>query len=111
MKLFCAWIMLAATAAWAGVNPQLHEVKRVYILSMSSSLDINMTPLIDVMLVLLIIFIITIPSQTHAVKIDNPLPPPPTQPPIPPRATPRKATPRKARANSSSREIRLREWI
>ena len=39
--------------------------------------DINMTPLIDVMLVLLIIFIITIPSQTHAVKIDNPLPPPP----------------------------------
>jgi biopolymer transport protein ExbD len=36
--------------------------------------DINMTPLIDVMLVLLIIFIITIPSQTHAVKIDNPSP-------------------------------------
>jgi biopolymer transport protein ExbD len=31
-----------------------------------------MTPLIDVMLVLSIIFIITIPSQTHAVKIDNP---------------------------------------
>ena len=46
--------------------------------------DINMTPLIDVMLVLLIIFIITIPSQTHAVKIDNPLPPPPNQPPPPP---------------------------
>ena len=40
--------------------------------------DINMTPLIDVMLVLLIIFIITLPTQTHAVKIDNPLPPPPT---------------------------------
>ena len=31
----------------------------------------NMTPLIDVMLVLLIIFIITLPSQTHAIKIDN----------------------------------------
>jgi biopolymer transport protein ExbD len=46
--------------------------------------EINMTPLIDVMLVLLIIFIITIPSQTHAVKIDNPLPPPPDQPPPPP---------------------------
>jgi len=46
--------------------------------------DINMTPLIDVMLVLLIIFIITIPSQTHAVKIDNPLAPPPNQPPPPP---------------------------
>jgi biopolymer transport protein ExbD len=40
--------------------------------------DINMTPLIDVMLVLLIIFIITIPSQTHAVKIDNPLQSSPT---------------------------------
>jgi biopolymer transport protein ExbD len=39
--------------------------------------EINMTPLIDVMLVLLIIFIITLPSQTHAVKIDNPLPRPP----------------------------------
>jgi biopolymer transport protein ExbD len=34
--------------------------------------DINMTPLIDVMLVLLIIFIITIAGQTHAVRIDNP---------------------------------------
>jgi biopolymer transport protein ExbD len=33
--------------------------------------DINMAPLIDVMLVMLIVFIITIPSQTHAVKIDN----------------------------------------
>jgi biopolymer transport protein ExbD len=38
--------------------------------------QINMTPLIDVMLVLLIIFIITLPSQTHAIKIDNPLPRP-----------------------------------
>jgi biopolymer transport protein ExbD len=35
--------------------------------------DINMTPLIDVMLVLLIIFIITLPHQTHAIKIDNPV--------------------------------------
>jgi biopolymer transport protein ExbD len=35
--------------------------------------DINMTPLIDVMLVLLIIFIITLPRQTHAIKIDNPV--------------------------------------
>jgi biopolymer transport protein ExbD len=46
--------------------------------------EINMTPLIDVMLVLLIIFIITIPSQTHAVKIDNPRPPPPNFVPPPP---------------------------
>ena len=37
---------------------------------------INMTPLIDVMLVLLIIFIITLPAQTHAIKIDNPVPQP-----------------------------------
>ncbi len=46
--------------------------------------DINMTPLIDVMLVLLIIFIITIPAMTHAVKIDNPQPPPPNFVPPPP---------------------------
>ena len=45
--------------------------------------DINMTPLIDVMLVLLIIFIITLPKQTHAVKIDNP-PPNPVAPTTPP---------------------------
>ena len=47
--------------------------------------DINMTPLIDVMLVLLIMLIITIPPQTHAVKLDLPVnqqnnPPPPIQP-------------------------------
>jgi biopolymer transport protein ExbD len=36
--------------------------------------EMNTTPLIDVMLVLLIMFIITIPIQTHAVKLD--LPPP-----------------------------------
>jgi biopolymer transport protein ExbD len=46
--------------------------------------EINMTPLIDVMLVLLIIFIITIPSQTHAVKIDNPMPNQNQPPPVPP---------------------------
>jgi len=48
-------------------------------------MDINMTPLIDVMLVLLIMFIITIPIQTHAVKLDLPIdqpnqPPPPIDP-------------------------------
>jgi biopolymer transport protein ExbD len=45
--------------------------------------DINTTPLIDVMLVLLIMFIITIPVMTHAVKLDMPrptdAPPPPVQ--------------------------------
>jgi biopolymer transport protein ExbD len=35
-------------------------------------LDINTTPLIDVMLVMLIMLIITIPIQTHAVKLDLP---------------------------------------
>eukprot|EP00456_Euglypha_rotunda_P076121 TRINITY_DN7101_c0_g1_i14.p2 TRINITY_DN7101_c0_g1~~TRINITY_DN7101_c0_g1_i14.p2 ORF type:complete len:142 (+),score=44.69 TRINITY_DN7101_c0_g1_i14:501-926(+) len=37
-------------------------------------MEMNTTPLIDVMLVLLIMFIITIPPQTHAVKIDLPVP-------------------------------------
>ena len=37
-------------------------------------IDINTTPLIDVMLVLLIMLIITIPVQTHAVKLDFPPP-------------------------------------
>jgi len=46
--------------------------------------DINTTPLIDVMLVLLIMLIITIPIQTHAVKLNMPVgnPPPPTEPPV-----------------------------
>lgn len=35
-------------------------------------MDINTTPLIDVMLVLLIMFIITLPVATHAVKLDMP---------------------------------------
>ena len=35
-------------------------------------LELNTTPLIDVMLVLLIMFIITIPIQSHAVKVDLP---------------------------------------
>lgn len=42
-------------------------------------MDMNTTPLIDVMLVLLVMFIITIPIQTHAVKID--LPPQQKNPP------------------------------
>jgi biopolymer transport protein ExbD len=39
--------------------------------------DINTTPLIDVMLVLLIMLIITIPVETHAVKLDLPRSNPP----------------------------------
>ncbi|HEX8482318.1 MAG TPA: biopolymer transporter ExbD [Allosphingosinicella sp.] len=44
-------------------------------------MDINTTPLIDVMLVLLIMFIITIPLQTHAVKLDLPQDQPNNTPP------------------------------
>ena len=39
--------------------------------------EMNTTPLIDVMLVLLIMFVITIPLQSHAVKFDLPGGPPP----------------------------------
>ena len=42
-------------------------------------LDINTTPLIDVMLVLLIMLIITIPIQLHAVNLDLPTGTPPPQ--------------------------------
>jgi biopolymer transport protein ExbD len=47
-------------------------------------IDINTTPLIDVMLVLLIMFIITIPIQTHAVKMNMPVPNNAAPPPKPP---------------------------
>jgi len=50
-----------------------------------SMVDMNTTPLIDVMLVLLIMFIITIPVMTHAVKLDMPQPNPnQAAPPVPP---------------------------
>ncbi len=45
-------------------------------------MEINTTPLIDVMLVLLIMFIVTLPVATHAVKLDMPRPnanPPPPE--------------------------------
>ncbi len=45
--------------------------------------EINTTPLIDVMLVLLIMLIITIPPQRHAVTLDTPVPPPDNAPPPP----------------------------
>ena len=49
--------------------------------------DINTTPLIDVMLVLLVTLIISLPVMTHAVKLDmpnpnNPPPPPDTPPEV-----------------------------
>jgi biopolymer transport protein ExbD len=44
--------------------------------------EMNTTPLIDVLLVLLVMLIITIPIQTHAVKLD--MPPPNIHPPLTP---------------------------
>ena len=49
--------------------------------------DINTTPLIDVMLVLLVTLIVSLPIMTHAVKLDmpdvtHPPPPPPVQPEV-----------------------------
>src|SRR6218665_1280006 len=43
-------------------------------------LDVNTTPLIDVMLVLLVMLIITIPIQLHSVNLD--MPPPSPNPPL-----------------------------
>jgi biopolymer transport protein ExbD len=47
-------------------------------------MDINTTPLIDVMLVLIIMLIITIPIQLHSVNLNMPTgtPPPPTKDPV-----------------------------
>jgi len=49
-------------------------------------LDINMTPLIDVMLVMIVTLIMSLPIQTHAVKLDMPqdinAPPPETLPEV-----------------------------
>ncbi len=47
-------------------------------------MEMNMTPLIDVMLVLIIMLIVTIPIQNHAIKMNNPIgdPPPPSAPSV-----------------------------
>jgi len=46
--------------------------------------DINVTPFVDIMLVLLIIFMVTIPPATISIKIDLPPPTPGAAPPRPP---------------------------
>jgi biopolymer transport protein ExbD len=50
----------------------------------SVMIDINTTPLIDVMLVLLVMLIITIPIQLHSVNLNMPIgnPPPPLEEPV-----------------------------
>ena len=50
----------------------------------SVMIDINTTPLIDVMLVLLVMLIITIPIQLHSVNLNMPIgnPPPPLEQPV-----------------------------
>ena len=48
-------------------------------------IDINTTPLIDVMLVLLVMLIITIPIQLHAVSMELPVGTPPTNSTPPPK--------------------------
>ena len=45
----------------------------------SPMMEMNTTPLIDVMLVLLIMMILSIPPATHSVNIDLPVPSPPTE--------------------------------
>jgi len=48
-------------------------------------MELNMTPLIDVMLVLIVVLIISIPIMTHATKLDMPQtnnPPPPVRPEV-----------------------------
>jgi len=55
--------------------------------STSAKCDMNVVPLIDVLLVLLIIFMVTAPLMTYEIQIDlpQPAPPPETQPPEPPK--------------------------
>ena len=55
--------------------------------SNSRMVDMNITPLVDVMLVLLIIFMVTMPLRTYAISMDLPqhspiVPPPQSAPPI-----------------------------
>lgn len=47
-------------------------------------MEVNTTPLIDVMLVLIVMLIVSLPIQMHGVQLENPPNPPPPPPPVPP---------------------------
>jgi len=59
------------------MGPNKRGMRRPATESAEPMMDINTTPLIDVMLVLLIMLIITIPIQLHAVKLNMPTGTPP----------------------------------
>src|ERR1700749_131359 len=67
-----------------GLHCNISEAREVLRMAMSTHtaagqvmVEINTTPLIDVMLVLLVLLIVTLPIQTHAVKLGLPSGPPP----------------------------------
>jgi hypothetical protein len=104
---------LAATAALASVNPQLHEVKRVYLLSMSSSLD----QFLATQLVKAGIFeVVTDPKKADAIltdrvgesfeqKLDELYPPPPA--PKPAATKPADSTPDSDKSDAPKSESKL----
>ena len=52
--------------------------------SSGQMVDMNVTPLVDVMLVLLIIFMVTVPTISFPIQVDLPQAPPPQRISIPP---------------------------
>jgi len=59
----------------------LHSHDSMTVATGSAKSDINITPLIDVMMVLLIIFMVILPAAQRGIDIALPQPPPPNQPP------------------------------
>jgi biopolymer transport protein ExbD len=65
--------------AYAHRGPSLFSRRTTPVADSSVVCDINITPLIDVMLVLLVTLIVSLPIMTHAVKLDLPQTPPSAQ--------------------------------
>jgi hypothetical protein len=114
MKLFSAWMALAATAAFCSVNPQLREVKRVYILAMTASMD----QFLASQLAKSGIFeVVTDPKKADAIitdrvgesfesKLDDLYPPPtPPKPPAPKNADENKSADSTIDSRKSLREV------